>query len=98
MIAANEGALGRMEVLLIIEFSHSVATFDGYLDSHRCKKDGKNEHRDQLDLSAVNEGGDGGKCDCVAITPLDREFCAPRKFDAMLIRIDGKTPDADSDR
>jgi hypothetical protein len=36
---------------LIIEFSRPV-TFDGHLDSHRRKKDRKNEHRDQPDLES----------------------------------------------
>jgi len=37
---------------LIMEFSHPVATFDGHLDSHRRKKDRKNEHGDQVDLES----------------------------------------------
>lgn len=51
MIAASYGGVEENAgSYLIMELSHPVAAFDGHLDSHRRKKDRKNEHRDQVDL------------------------------------------------
>jgi hypothetical protein len=57
LFGANDcGQYGGLEEnagsYLIMEFFHHVATFDGDLDSHRRKKDRKNEDRDQVDLES----------------------------------------------
>jgi hypothetical protein len=57
LFGANDcGQYGGLEEnagsYLIMEFSNPVAMFDGHLDSHRRKKDRKNEHRDQVDLES----------------------------------------------